>query len=244
MSNFPSLEPSPQHASSGNVPTSPFVPAGARLPSPLRRKLLRLGIRLGVVLVAFVVLVGIIGHRLNTELHAEPGKVGDCFTASPRSDGQVTRVSCSSSKASTRAVALAPASFFTTPDCPDNTDSFLQNQNDFAGKIACVVNLRGSHPGAPGAGGGVIRTGDCVKVDTLFSSVDETACDRRSSGLAKVLARGQDRSACPAGTKAVLTLQGVSRPVLCLDQTSRSVDGAATPPRFRPAAPTTTSSGG
>lgn len=43
--------------------------------------------------------------------------------------------------------------------CPQDTDSAAEFDG---GRTACVRNLDGDHPGDPGHGGGVLRTGDCV----------------------------------------------------------------------------------
>lgn len=177
-----------------------------------------------VVLGAFVAVGAALGINGLTSgnssdgLSADAGKVGDCFTAAPNGTTTVHKASCSSPKAAVRVIALAPSTFLSTPDCPENTDSFVENTDSFGGKVACVVNLRGTHPGAPGAGGGVIRPGDCIDVSSLLSQVNEVPCAQRTPEDPKVLARVDSSTDCPAATKGVVTLQGVSHPVLCLDE--------------------------
>lgn len=222
----------PPSSTSDRIPpaqwSTPFGPirAGRGLPVGSRTQRARRGrgqllVRLAfaLIIVAITIALGL-RHRAGEgpSLGSDPGKIGDCFTPASKPNANLHKVSCSSPKAGTRVIALAPNAFLSTPDCPPDTDAFVENRAAFPDKIACVVNLRAPHPGAPGAGGGVIRSGDCVSVSSLPPQINELPCASRTPSNPTVLGRVDNRSACPTGTVGTVVLQDVAHPVLCLDR--------------------------
>lgn len=170
--------------------------------------------------VFLAVAVGIV-HHVSTD--GEPStrpsvSVGDCFTVIGSSD-RLKGVSCHSHSAEVSVVAVVPGLAWTgNAPCPEQTDTFLAGEQfgDIA-KVACGVNLKGPHPGAPGAGGGVVRGGDCIaRPDGLLPRAMEQPCGRPDQLV--VLARMDASAACPPGASgsATLTDPGLPRPKLCL----------------------------
>ncbi|MGW4791819.1 hypothetical protein ACWEPC_05300 [Nonomuraea sp. NPDC004297] len=97
-------------------------------------------------------------------------------------------------------------------DCPADTDDVLRVGS---GRTACVRNFLEPHPGDPGAGGGVLRPGDCVTLDGL-----ERAC-ARPGWHGRALALTPDAATCPEGT--LDTLDGGSQ-VICLGRGGQVLD--------------------
>ncbi|MBO3746774.1 hypothetical protein J5X84_11915 [Streptosporangiaceae bacterium NEAU-GS5] len=114
-----------------------------------------------------------------------PWDKGQCVNANataevPSFDG-VTVVPCESATAKAKILALAGNPART---CPKDTDGFARSSGQ---DTACIRNLAGPHPGDPGKGGGILRTGDCVYIATPSDSEDtapqERACyDRYGPG--------------------------------------------------------------
>lgn len=110
--------------------------------------------------------------------------------------------SCEDARAEVVAMAADPPGL---GDCPDDTDDVLRVGQ---GRTACVRGRAAPHPGAPGAGGGVLRAGDCLAADGR-----ERPCTP-SGWYGKAVAVVTAASACPAGTVDALTLD--ERATACL----------------------------
>ena len=91
-------------------------------------------------------------------------------------------------------------------DCPDDTDDVLRVGR---GRTACVRSLADPHFGAPGAGGGVLRAGDCLARDGL-----ERPC-AATGWYGRTLAVVATAATCPAATVDALTLD--DRQTACLE---------------------------
>lgn len=109
------------------------------------------------------------------------------------------------------------------PECPDGTDGVANVQTDRESEIvymACVRNLKGPHPGDPGAGGGSLGVGDCVS-GARGTAGREVPCSG-DDWYGKLIGRVDTEQSCPAETQEVLKLKPrggrghVPRPVLCL----------------------------
>ncbi|SDG89819.1 hypothetical protein SAMN05421505_10951 [Sinosporangium album] len=89
--------------------------------------------------------------------------------------------------------------------CPPDTDDFAAIGGS---RTACLRNLRAPHPGDPGAGGGLLRSGDCVT-----ARGQELPCAGGTwYGKAVAVVRGATR--CPSSTLTTVALTG--GPVICL----------------------------
>ncbi|GII93152.1 hypothetical protein [Sinosporangium siamense] len=78
-------------------------------------------------------------------------EAGACVRREP---GTFVLASCAGAAGTvTRVVEGSPA------QCPPNTDEFAAVRGS---RTACLRNLSPPHPGDPGGGGGVLRSGDCV----------------------------------------------------------------------------------
>ncbi len=109
--------------------------------------------------------------------------VGACVD---RTGSRYELVACDAGDAEVVAVAGAPYR------CPAATDELADIG---LGRTACVRNRRAPHPGEPGAGGGVLRAGDCLRLDGR-----EVPCAAKGwYGRAAAVTAG----ACPARTRAV-----------------------------------------
>ncbi|MET7466315.1 hypothetical protein [Nonomuraea sp. NPDC005501] len=95
--------------------------------------------------------------------------------------------------------------------CPDDTDDVVRIGD---GRTACVRSFLDPHLGAPGAGGGVLRTGDCVTLDGR-----ERSCAGRG-WYGRALAIEPAAATCPAGT---LDTVGTG-PVACLGAGGQVLD--------------------
>jgi hypothetical protein len=143
------------------------------------------------------------------------------------------RVACEDPKAKAKVVKITRegkrSSFevnaTSAPDCPDGADGVTRvslKAGDAQYWEACVRNLKGPHPGDPGAGGAMISKGDCVSSATLGFGGEKPCTDPNWYG--KVLTRADSPEDCPAPqTLETMTLKSFSgsapeRPVLCLGQ--------------------------
>ncbi|MEW2354105.1 hypothetical protein [Spirillospora sp. NPDC029432] len=109
------------------------------------------------------------------------------------------------------------------PDCPEGTDGAARvsiGSDDERYWEACVRNLKGPHPGDPGAGGAWIAKGDCVS-SARFGFGGEKPCSA-SDWYGKVIARVAAENECPSPqTLETMRLRSfgggsISKPVLCL----------------------------
>ncbi|WP_433416284.1 hypothetical protein ACQP1V_39840 [Microtetraspora malaysiensis] len=98
------------------------------------------------------------------------------------------------------------------PRCPADTDEFVSLGS---GRTACVRNVGGRHPGDPGNGGGVLRTGDCVAVRG-----GERPC-AGGDWYGQVIGVVESARRCPLGTVEALPLKGGD--VACLGKGGRVV---------------------
>ncbi|MFD0691722.1 hypothetical protein [Actinomadura fibrosa] len=139
-------------------------------------------------------------------------KKGDCVSGA----GQPVETRCDAPDAVVKVLGVGRRGG-TLPDsaqryCPTDTDYPLtvysasgtstaspDSPLDAPAGYVCLRNLRGSHPGRPGAGGGVIRIGDCIDADAS-TPVTEVAC---ASGYAKYKITGYAArilgDSCPRG---------------------------------------------
>ncbi|MFI0349501.1 hypothetical protein [Actinomadura sp. 9N407] len=141
------------------------------------------------------------------------------------------RVACEDPKAKAKVVKITRegkrSSFqvnaTSSPDCPDGADGVTHvslKTGDAEYWEACVRNLKGPHPGDPGAGGAMISTGDCVGGATVGFGREEPCSG--SDWYGKVISRADSPEECPAPqTLETMTLKSFSggapeRPVLCL----------------------------
>ncbi len=136
-----------------------------------------------------------------------PLSVGTCIKRPVNKDSPPWRVGCEHPEAFGRVVGLVQMTFL-SPNCPDETDDILSehSSSDPLGKVVCVVALNGPHPGAPGEGGGILRVGDCVIIETgrinsrPIPAAVEVQCGS-SEAQGRVIARVEDPSQCPATTR-------------------------------------------
>ncbi|MFI9557037.1 hypothetical protein [Nonomuraea endophytica] len=82
--------------------------------------------------------------------------------------------------------------------CPDDTDEVVRVGQ---GRTACVRAFLEPHPGRAGAGGGVLRAGDCVALDGR-----ERPCTS-SSWYGRAVAITGEADGCPAATLDALALR-------------------------------------
>ena len=183
-----------------------------QVPARNRRRLLLL-VPFGL---AAAITVGHVGSRPDSSPSAT---VGDCFR--PVNGDAVTeqKASCRSSTADIRVTAVV--SSLTAgggEQCPEDTDAVLNgNELGDVASIVCAVGLRAPHPGAPGLGGGILRTGDCVAdPGAVGTTLEEQPCGR--PGQLTVLGRVAADAACPAAatTARAAGSFGVTHPKICL----------------------------
>lgn len=164
-----------------------------------------------------------------------PVKAGQCVDTGFGSDGGTRipaglRVSCDDAGAKGKVVKITDegeASGFRVgsraePDCPSGTDGVANvrgKKDDKRYYEACVRNLKGPHPGDPGAGGAFLSVGDCVSSGSVGFG-KEQPCSK-DGWYGKVIARVDTEKSCPAQTLEAMRLRSfgggnVARPVLCL----------------------------
>jgi hypothetical protein len=178
-----------------------------------------------VVLVAFRTDVAAIKFPDLKQLQVDDDlKVGSCIARPPIDpDAPARVVSCHAPAAYGRVVKTPPLSFL-EPACPARTDDIVQIRGLGAPK-ACVVALAAPHPGAAGAGGGVIRRGDCIARPARVTKhstpgvvtgpvLHEVPC-AAPGAFAHVVARVDRPERCPSATRA-LFLEATDRPWVCI----------------------------
>ncbi|MFG2076682.1 hypothetical protein [Nonomuraea maritima] len=167
--------------------------------------------RTAVVVAVLVALAGAVIACSPSGSDGAPGQAGGALVGQARPVLRWTPGACvtrdyaltACNGGESRVVALAPDP--PRPgDCPVDTDNVLRVG---ANRTACVRNFLDPHPGVPGGGGGLLRAGDCVRLDGR-----EQACDR-PGWYGKVIAITGRVSACPSRT--LDTLSDDSR-VVCL----------------------------
>lgn len=179
-----------------------------------------------VVLVAFRTEVAAIKFPDVKHLQVDDDlTVGSCIARPPIEQGTPARVvSCHAPGAYGRVVKTPPLSFL-EPACPARTDNIVETRS-LVRPNACVVALSAPHPGAVGAGGGVIRRRDCiarpgrVKKSSAPGVVagpvlHEVPCDSPSA-YAHVLARVDKPERCPSATRKALFLEATDRVWVCI----------------------------
>jgi hypothetical protein len=107
------------------------------------------------------------------------------------------------------------------PDCPAGTDGVTNvrgektDENYFE---ACVRNVKGPHPGDPGAGGAFLTAGDCVSSGSIGFGKEQPCA--KPGWYGKIIARVDAEKSCPAQTLEVMKMRSfggsLARPVLCL----------------------------
>jgi hypothetical protein len=152
--------------------------------------------------------------------------VGGCARAHGISSGGDTEyvpVDCAGPAASAKVVKLLPETTLglSEPDCPDQTDLVVSGigLRSHSG-TACLRNLRAPHPGDPGAGGGILRAGDCI--DDPIVTVKEVPCSDRDKARYKIAKRVAARADCNGGPSVTLRDEDLERPVLCLSPAQRA----------------------
>lgn len=185
--------PAPQHR----------LPARRR---PARRRGWRLVL---VTLLSAATLVGAAALLLPRAATPTPPAltVGDCLTG-PRHQPRSV-VGCDQPAAYGTVIAVASGGL--GQNCPVDTDEIV----GVDANVACVRALRGSHAGAPGQGGGVIRAGDCVS-NPSTGRTTEVRCTA-TTNYAQVLARTDTESHCPLRAAEAVRIVGADTPTLCLE---------------------------
>ena len=142
-----------------------------------------------------------------------------------------TRVECDDAKAKAKVLKVTAEREATAyrfgstaePDCPGGTDAIAYVRVEAGAKTyyeACVRNIKGPHPGDPGAGGALLSVGDCVSGGSLGLGGKEKPCSG-DDWYGQVVARVDAEASCPAKTLETMKLRSfgggdVTRPVLCL----------------------------
>jgi hypothetical protein len=140
------------------------------------------------------------------------------------------RVSCDDAAAKAKVVKITDegeASGFTytsrsEPDCPGGTDGVTNVRAKDTDKHyyeACVRNLKGPHPGDPGAGGAFLSAGDCVSSGSIGFGKEQPCA--RTGWYGKVVARVATEQSCPSKTLEVMKMRSfgggeLAKPVVCL----------------------------
>ncbi|GGT59677.1 LppU/SCO3897 family protein [Actinomadura citrea] len=219
---------------SGPPMPGPFQPAGPQGPPPVKRP--SPIVWAAVAVAGVVVLAGVAFLALHgTGAPTGPVKAEQCVdTGFGMDDGKrippSLRVSCDDAEAKAKVVKVVgkkEASAFqfgsrAEPDCPSGTDGFTNVRAEKEDKTyyeACVRNLKGSHPGDPGAGGAFLSAGDCVSSGSIGFGKEQPCSEPDWYG--KLIARVGAESACPAKTLETMKMRSfgggnVADPVLCL----------------------------
>ncbi|SNT62015.1 hypothetical protein SAMN05443665_10682 [Actinomadura meyerae] len=211
----------------GQPPGMPPGAPPAKKPSPL------VWVAVGA---AALLIVGCVGFMLvkGTGAPSGPVKAGDCVDTAFGAEGTnripaSLRVRCDGSDAKAKVLKITDqgkASGLTItsrsePDCPAGTDGVTNvrgektDENYFE---ACVRNVKGPHPGDPGAGGAFLTAGDCVSSGSIGFGKEQPCA--RPGWYGKIIARVDAEKSCPAQTIEVMKMRSFSgslaRPVLCL----------------------------
>ncbi|NVI92881.1 hypothetical protein HUX53_37820 [Actinomadura sp. BRA 177] len=140
------------------------------------------------------------------------------------------RVSCDDAEAKAKVVKITDereASGFSMtsrsePDCPAGTHGVTNVRGKETDKHyyeACVRNIKGPHPGDPGAGGAFLAAGDCVSSGSIGFGKEQPCA--KSGWYGKVVARVATEQSCPAQTLEVMKMRSfgggeLAKPVVCL----------------------------
>ncbi len=179
---------------------------------------------------------------------AEPAffGVGGCVrvTVEPTTVHGITRVPtqygavhCDDRTAYAKITQMGPGgSVLSTPSastedlgCPEDTDEIASVRSNLSleTRTACLRNLNAPHPGDPGQGGGLVRSGDCLQVYATYSNnLDEVACttnDWTVDGVTfgkewfgQVVGRADAAGGCPPSAIYTITIKSKVTPVICL----------------------------
>lgn len=140
---------------------------------------------------------------------------GQCVR--PNDRGTYNGVDCADGSATGRILKVLdrPAQYADGYQCPEETDAILDvferfrfspgdAATELPGNGVCVRNLHPPNPGDRGAGGGIFRSGDCVKVG---SAVVEEPCGQDPSAK-RIVAVVETDDRCPRpGTQESVTLE-------------------------------------
>lgn len=217
---------------------APMSPMGAPMPPQPRKRSplvfvlagLAVVVVLGVVAAAVAVFQSA-GNRLSGPLAVDQCVDTDFGMDAGNRIPASMRVKCDDPKAKAKVLKVtaegqAAAFQFGSrpqPDCPGGTDGVTNVRVTTGGKRyfeACVRNIKGPHPGDPGAGGALLSVGDCVSGGTFGIGGKEKPCSG-TDWYGKVIARVDTEKSCPAKTLETMKLKSfsggqVAHPVLCL----------------------------
>jgi hypothetical protein len=170
---------------------------------------------IGVSVLAVAVLLGFVLVRMYRQHHpTAPGTAGAAPTVTVGScvarPGQdlLQPVPCDAAAAFAKVAAALPNQ--AGAECPAVTDDIASP----SGTLLCLVNLRAPHPGAAGAGGGVIRPGDCIANPGGGRTVERPCA--QPGYYASVVARVDRVNQCAAPAAESVSLKVAARPVACL----------------------------
>lgn len=113
--------------------------------------------------------------------------------------------------------------------CVIDTDEVAQVKGPYGlpGQLACLRKLKAPHPGDPGQGGGLVRTGDCVQVVARYTdNVHEAACTNKDwikdganfgkEWFGQIVGRASSPRGCKKPAIYTITLRRGRSPVLCI----------------------------
>jgi hypothetical protein len=142
----------------------------------------------------------------------EPTALGNCATVT---SGRATRVSCSAAGAQSRLLATMSFDGSGAGSCPLVTDDIVP-MVDSVTDYACLRRLRPPHPGDPGGGGGVVRSGDCIADPAAGPPGQEAPC-RSARNWATVATTAANPAHCAHPAVDYLARPTDSlKPIVCL----------------------------
>ena len=166
---------------------------------------------------ALAILVGTVAFVALLVLWANHGadeaSAGGCATVDR---GRATRVDCSASEARARLLAIAsPSDPARRKRCPAQTDDIVP-MVDAVAESGCLRRLTPPHPADRGAGGGILRAGDCIVDPSAGAPGLEVRCgSRRDWATVAAMASGPARCSPPA-VDVVQRPAPAAEPILCL----------------------------
>ncbi len=192
---------------------------------PRRRNRRRAAVLVTVaVLVPQLLLAGVLAVRLGVlpggadrgtanagaERPDEPLRLGDCVRREDTVGTRYVRVRCTDFRAYGNVIGVVKGSPTGTEACAADTDFFASQP----AAVVCLRQLSGPHPGDPGRGGGVYRSGDCVTTD-VTSGVSEVPCD--SADVSEIVTeRVRTVAECLVPAVRFATVEAGATRVLCL----------------------------
>jgi hypothetical protein len=139
-----------------------------------------------------------------------PLDVGDCVRTEDGRTAFYVDVPCDDRRVSGRVIAVVTGPAAATESCAQETDFFATRP----GQLVCLRRVGAEHPGDPGNGGGVYRSGDCVATNAT-AGVSEVPCDSPTV-FETVVARVQTVADCRPPAVRFATVKHGDRRVLCL----------------------------